>query len=94
MKLLFKLSACPRFKRTFGAIPQCEQRSDGHIVCKVTCRPGYSFIAGNTPLPEYTCGFNTSYVWNGEPPACGSIKDFFFVTHQKNIKFLFIINVQ
>lgn len=64
---------CPRFKRTFGAIPQCEQRSDGHIVCNVTCRPGYSFIAGNTPLPEYTCGFNTSYVWNGEPPACGRI---------------------
>lgn len=64
---------CPIFKRTFGAIPQCEQRSDGHIVCNVTCRPGYSFIAGNTPLPEYTCGFNTSYVWNGEPPACGRI---------------------
>lgn len=64
---------CPRFKRTFGAIPQCEQRRDGHIVCNVTCRPGYSFIAGNTPLPEYTCGFNTSYVWNGEPPACGRI---------------------
>lgn len=107
MKLLFKLSACPRFKRTFGAIPQCEQRSDGHIVCNVTCRPGYSFIAGNTPLPEYTCGFNTSYVWNGEPPACGSIKDFFchsskehyiFVYHKctmKNTisKYLFVIRV-
>lgn len=64
---------CPSFKRTFGAISQCEGRSDGHIVCNVTCRAGYSFIPGNTPLPHYTCGSNTSYIWNGEPPACGRI---------------------
>lgn len=86
-KILLKLSACPIFKRTFGAIPQCEQRSDGHIVCNVTCRPGYSFIAGNTPLPEYTCGFNTSYVWNGEPPACGSIKYFFLSLIKRTLNF-------
>lgn len=64
---------CPRFKRTFGAISQCEQKSDGHTVCNVACRTGYSFLPGNTPLSEYTCGINTSYVWNGEPPACGKI---------------------
>lgn len=89
MNFLFKVSACPRFKRTFGAIPQCEQRRDGHIVCNVTCRLGYSFIAGNTPLPEYTCGFNTSYLWNGEPQACGSIKYLFCYSSNEHLIFIY-----
>ena len=65
---------CPSFKRTFGSVQQSNITSDGHEVRVVTCRPGYTFLPGNLPLPEYLCGKNTSYEWNGEPPACGSKK--------------------
>ena len=75
--LLFHIFVvCPSLKRTFGSVRQCKPASDGHTVCVVTCRPGYTFLPGNLPLPEYLCGKNTSYVWNGEPPACGSKKAF------------------
>nr|XP_022288701.1 sushi, von Willebrand factor type A, EGF and pentraxin domain-containing protein 1-like isoform X2 [Crassostrea virginica] len=69
-----KCPVCPSLKRTFGSVRQCKPASDGHTVCVVTCRPGYTFLPGNLPLPEYLCGKNTSYVWNGEPPACGKLE--------------------
>lgn len=78
MNFLFKLSECPRFKRTFGAIPQCEQRSDGHIVCNVTCRPGYSFTAGNTPLPECTRVVSTLHMYGMESPLLAEVLKTFF----------------
>lgn len=67
--------ACPHLKRGFGNVPNCHKTNDGHEICKVTCRPGYSFLPGNSPLPEYRCGKNTSYIWNGKPPSCGSMYD-------------------
>lgn len=68
-----KCPSCPHLKRGFGNVPHCHETDDGHEICKVTCRPGYSFLPGNSPLPEYKCGKNTSYIWNGKPPACGKL---------------------
>lgn len=68
-----KCPSCPHLKRGFGNVPHCHETDDGHELCKVTCRPGYSFLPGNSPLPEYKCGKNTSYIWNGKPPSCGKL---------------------
>lgn len=74
---LFKINfvACPHLKRGFGNVPHCQETDDGHKICTVACRPGYAFLPGNTPLPEYKCGKNTTYIWNGKPPSCGSMYD-------------------
>lgn len=68
-----KCPSCPHLKRGFGNVPHCHETDDGHEICKVTCRLGYSFLPGNSPLPEYKCGKNTSYIWNGKPPSCGKL---------------------
>lgn len=68
-----KCPSCPHLERGFGNVPHCLETGDGHEICKITCRPGYSFLPGNSPLPEYKCGKNTSYIWNGKPPSCGKL---------------------
>nr|XP_022289245.1 sushi, von Willebrand factor type A, EGF and pentraxin domain-containing protein 1-like isoform X2 [Crassostrea virginica] len=66
-----KCPECPRLKRSFGSVQKCGHTDDGHTICNVTCRVGYTFLPGHNPLPEYKCGKNTSYEWTGEPPSCG-----------------------
>lgn len=74
-------------QRGFGNVPHCHETDDGHEICKVTCISGYTFLPGNTPLPEYLCGKNTSYVWNGKPPSCGSM-----IMYNHNIIFIWATN--
>lgn len=68
-----KCPSCSHFKRSFGNVRKCQDATDGQKICTVTCRPGYAFVPGHMPLPEYVCGRNTSYKWTGEPPACGKV---------------------
>ncbi|XP_048736999.2 sushi, von Willebrand factor type A, EGF and pentraxin domain-containing protein 1-like isoform X2 [Ostrea edulis] len=63
--------SCPPLRRGFGSKANCTTYTDGHQVCIISCRSGYSFPPSNQPLPVYVCGPNTSYTWNGAPPACG-----------------------
>ncbi|XP_056008481.1 uncharacterized protein LOC125664654 [Ostrea edulis] len=68
-----KCPSCSHLRRRFGNILHCQRSIDDHEVCTVTCRPGYSFVPGHIPLPEYKCGRNTSYEWTGIQPACGEV---------------------
>ncbi|XP_033740050.1 uncharacterized protein LOC117327254 [Pecten maximus] len=63
---------CPPRPRSYGTFMDCNVTSD-LTTCRVRCREGLWFTPGYTPLPEYKCGVETAYEWNGKPPSCSEI---------------------
>ncbi|OWF49853.1 uncharacterized protein LOC110451156 [Mizuhopecten yessoensis] len=63
---------CPKPPRSYGTEMDCNVTSD-LTTCHVRCRDGLWFAPGFPPLPEYKCGMETSYTWNGKPPSCSDI---------------------
>ncbi|XP_061173457.1 sushi, von Willebrand factor type A, EGF and pentraxin domain-containing protein 1-like [Saccostrea echinata] len=65
---------CGALRRSFGNQLNCSVTDDGHDICSVTCNHGYTFVDGNDARSHYICGPNTTYTWDGQPPACGRAK--------------------
>ncbi|OWF48143.1 Sushi, von Willebrand factor type A, EGF and pentraxin domain-containing protein 1 [Mizuhopecten yessoensis] len=63
---------CPRVPRAFGTVMECNKTVD-MTFCTARCRDGLWFVPGFPPLPEYKCGSETFYKWNGKPPSCSSV---------------------
>ncbi|XP_033728613.1 neurogenic locus notch homolog protein 1-like isoform X2 [Pecten maximus] len=61
--------ACPPLRRSYGTVMDCNYTNDLNT-CRAKCRDGLWFAPGYPPLPEYKCGAETAYEWNGRPPSC------------------------
>ncbi|XP_033728073.1 uncharacterized protein LOC117317376 [Pecten maximus] len=63
---------CPPRPGSYGTMMDCNVTSE-LTTCRVQCKDGLWFAPGYSPLPEYKCGAETAYEWNGKPPSCSEV---------------------